>query len=97
MLHPVSKRPTVHDWRGDYVAEAVATGHPVVLELLFKQGYEITWQNAQVGLLASTGKGTAAALAQAAVGAVADLSLRAAHMCAITVPPLDRSITHRTL
>ncbi|KAI8465883.1 MAG: hypothetical protein J3K34DRAFT_76201 [Monoraphidium minutum] len=45
--HPVSGRRTVHDWQGDYVAEAVATGHPVVLELLFASGYTITWQNAQ--------------------------------------------------
>ena len=49
IIHPVSKRPTVHDWRGDYVAEAVSTGRPLVLELLFKEGYKITWQNAQVG------------------------------------------------
>lgn len=47
MVHPVSGRPLVHDWRGDYVSEAVATGHPLVLEILFKQGYKITWQNAQ--------------------------------------------------
>lgn len=44
----MSKRPTVHDWRGDYVSEAIATGRPLVLELLFKEGYKITWQNAQV-------------------------------------------------
>jgi len=49
ILHPISKRPTVHDWRGDYIAEAVATGHPVVLELLLhgENAYQITWQNAQ--------------------------------------------------
>jgi hypothetical protein len=46
--HPVSNRPTVHDWRGDYVSEAVSTGHPLVLELLFSSGYTVTWQNAQV-------------------------------------------------
>jgi hypothetical protein len=46
--HPVSGRPAVHDWRGDYVGEAVATGHPLVLEMLFATGYNITWQNAQV-------------------------------------------------
>ncbi|GBF88260.1 hypothetical protein Rsub_00972 [Raphidocelis subcapitata] len=56
--HPVSGRAAVHDWRGDYVSEAVATGHPVVLELLFAAGYEITWNNAQelVKLAASVGK-----------------------------------------
>jgi hypothetical protein len=42
MLHPVSKRPANHDWRGDYVGEAVATGHPLVLELLFGAGYQVT-------------------------------------------------------
>jgi hypothetical protein len=54
----VSGRPAVHDWRGDYVSEAVATGHPVVLELLFAEGYQITWQNAQplVKLAARVGK-----------------------------------------
>jgi hypothetical protein len=47
----------VHDWRGDYVAEAVRTGHPVVLEILFGRGYELTWQNAQelVALAAGVG------------------------------------------
>ena len=47
ILHPVSKRPLNHDWRGDYVFEAVATGHPRVVEMLFNSGYSITWQNAE--------------------------------------------------
>lgn len=47
-LHPISGKPSQHDWRGDYVAEAVKTDNPLVLQLLFDAGYQITWNNAQV-------------------------------------------------
>lgn len=38
-----------YDWHGDYVSIAVSSGNVAVLNVLLEGGYELKWQQAQVG------------------------------------------------
>lgn len=38
-----------YDWHGDYVSIAVKSGNVAVLNVLLEGGYELKWQQAQVG------------------------------------------------
>lgn len=50
---PHAESHGAYDWHGDYVMIAVTSGNVPVLNELLSDGYELKWQQAQVGSTAS--------------------------------------------